>query len=200
MKTVRFLSLAALLVVGGFLYAQDLKPDDEGFIRNWLVLAPIPFEGGGADALNKQQVKDEAKLQPKEGDKVTAAGKELVWKAHKSDDHQLDFNKILGQITEDCVGYGVCYIVADKEIKDVTMKAGTDDQGKAYLNGKEVYKCEDARPLEKDQDFTNGLTFQKGTNTLVVKIVNEKMDWISCFRFVDKDGKPIQGLKVSLKP
>lgn len=200
MKITRLVSLVAVLLFVGVLYADDLKPDEEGFIRDWLVLAPIPSGDNGGEALGKQQIKDEAKLQPKEGDKVTVEGKELVWKTHKASDHILDFNKILGQVVEDSTGYAVCYVVADQEVKNVTMKTGTDDQGKVYLNGKEVYKCEDARPLEKDQDFTPNLALQKGSNVVVFKIVNEKMDWSGCLRFVDKDGKPIQGLKVSLKP
>ena len=61
-----FAGIVVLLVAAG--RADDaFKPDDEGFIRNWLVLAPLPFGGAkdGAEALGKQQVPDEAKLQPK---------------------------------------------------------------------------------------------------------------------------------------
>jgi len=55
--------------------AADYSPDDEGFIRNWLMLAPIKLsqENNGAEEIDKQQVKDEGKLQPKEGDKTKAS-------------------------------------------------------------------------------------------------------------------------------
>src|SRR5437764_9727033 len=83
------------------------RPDEEGFIRNWLVLAPLPFGDAqdGTAALGKEQVPDEAKLKPKEGDKVKVGDKELVWKANKSETFVLDFNAILGAQTEDSVGY-----------------------------------------------------------------------------------------------
>jgi hypothetical protein len=201
---IPILLTAGIIVLGvGTSRADDAaKPDAEGFIRNWLVLAPLPFGGaqGGAEALGKQQVADEAKLQPKEGDKVKSGDTELTWKAHKADSHLVDFNAILGKETEDSVGYAVCYLVAENEMKDLTMKTGSDDQAKVYLNGKEVFKNEEARPAEKDQDSTAGLTLKKGTNVIVFKVVNEKQDWSGCLRFTDKDGKPITDLKVGLKP
>src|SRR5216684_6662476 len=147
--------IVVFLVAAG--RADDaLKPDDEGFIRNWLVLAPLPFGGAqdGAEALGKQQVPDEAKLQPKEGDKVKSGDTELTWKPYQAESHLLDFNAFLGGQTEDSVGYAVCYLVADQEMKDLTMKTGSDDQAKVYINGKEVFKNETARPADKDQDST----------------------------------------------
>lgn len=191
-----------LLVAGVARADEAFKPDEEGFIRNWLVLAPLPFgqAENGSDALGKQQLPDEAKLQPKEGDKVKSGDKEIAWKLYKSDSHLLDFNAFLGQQTEDSVAYAVCYLVANQDITDLTMKTGSDDQAKVYLNGKEVFKNEEARPTEKDQDSTPNLTFQKGVNVVVFKVVNEKVDWSGCLRFTDKDGKPVTDLKVSLKP
>ena len=203
MRRTFLVPVAVVLFLAGVGRAEDnFKPDDEGFIRNWLVLAPLPFAGAsdGTDALNKQQVPDEAKLKPKAGDKIKSGDKELTWKPYKGDSHLLDFNAFLEGVTEDSVGYGVCYLVADRDIKDVTMKTGSDDQAKVYLNGKEVFKNESARATEKDQDSTPNLTLQKGVNVLVFKVVNEKMDWSGCVRFTDKDDKPITNFSISLKP
>ena len=203
MRTVFLKCVAISVLLAGVGRAQDaFKPDEEGFIRNWLVLAPFPFgeAQNGADALDKQQIPDEAKLQPKEGDKVKSGDKALAWKPYKAESHLIDLNAFLGQQTEDSVGYAVCYLVADSEMKDLIMKTGSDDQAKVYLNGKEVFKNPEARPAEKDQDSTPNLTLKKGANVLIFKIVNEKMDWSGCLRFTDKDGKPITDLKVTLKP
>jgi len=197
------LASGILFVIVAAARADDaLKSDEEGFIRNWLVLAPLPFgqADNGSEALGKQQVPDEAKLQPKEGDKVKAGDKEIAWKAYKADSHLLDLNAFLGSVTEDSVGYAVCYLVADKDIPDLTMKTGSDDQAKVYLNGKEVFKNDEARPAEKDQDSTPNLGLKKGVNVIVFKIVNEKMDWSGCLRFTDKDGKAVTDFKVALKP
>ena len=48
-------------------------------------------------------------------------------------------------------------------------------------------------PTEKDQDTTE-VSLKKGMNVLVVKVVNEKIDWSFCVRFTDKDDQPVKGL------
>src|ERR1051325_4473307 len=51
------------------------RPDAEGFIRDWLVLAPIPIEGeSGADQIDKDFINGEAAARPQEGGKATARG------------------------------------------------------------------------------------------------------------------------------
>lgn len=189
---------AALLLSAAVIAAADEKSgvDEDGYIQKWLVLAPIPLEENqsGADGLDKEQLKDEAKLKPKAKDKAKAGGKDLVWKEHTSKDHLLDFNGLLGGQTEDSVAYAVSYVTAAEELKGVKMKVGSDDQVKVWLNGKEVHKNTNARPLEKDEDSAE-VTLKKGVNVLVVKVVNEKVDWGLCVRFMDKDDKPLTKLK-----
>jgi hypothetical protein len=174
--------------------------NDEGFCQRWLVLAPIPFANGesGSDALDREQVKDEAKLKPKAGDKVKAGGKDLVWKEHTCPEHLLDFNAFLGAQTEDSVAYAITYVVAPDDLKGVKMKTGSDDQCKVYLNDKEVLKVAEERSADKDQDTTE-VTLKKGVNVLVAKVVNVKVDWSFCVRFTDRDDKPLTNLKSQTK-
>ncbi len=201
-KTVGLLVVLATGTVVSFVRADDAKGiDDEGFIKEWLLLAPIPLaegEDAGA-AVDKQQVKDEAKLEPKDGDKADVGAGGLVWKKNTAKEHFFDFNDFLGKVTEQSVGYAVTYVVSDAEIKDAVLKIGSDDQAKVYLNGKEVGKVTEARALEKDQNSFEGLTLNKGINTIVFKVINEGSDWSGCARFTDKDGKPLKGLKVEFK-
>jgi hypothetical protein len=35
-------------------------------------------------------------------------------------------------------------------------------------------------------------------NVLVFKVVNEKEDWSGCARFMDKDGKVLKSLKITV--
>jgi hypothetical protein len=196
MRATSWFVVPSLLVFAAVAAADDKAGvDGEGFIQRWLVLAPIPMEAGqsGADALDKEQIKDEAKLKAKAGDKVKVGDKEVAWKEHTCKEHLLDFNALLGGQTEDSVAYAVTFVVAPEEMKGVKMKTGSDDQSKVYLNGKEVFKCTDARPSEKDQDTTE-VTLKKGVNVVVVKVVNEKVDWAFCVRFTDKDDKPLTKL------
>ena len=181
--------------------AQAMKPDAEGFIRDWLMLAPFSIaEATGADEIDKKQVENEPALKPKAGDKQKISGREETWKAIKSKESTVDLNATIGTPNEDVVGYLVTYVVADKEMPDVTLLIGSNDEAKVYLNGKEVIKFDQTRTVEKDSDKAEKLTLNKGTNTIVFKIINEKNDWGGCLRFKDKDGKPVTDLKVQLMP
>jgi len=181
---------------------KDDGIDSGGYVSTWLVLCPIPLKGGqgGADALAQEHVKGEGKLKPKAGDKIEAGGTSLVWKECHAKDQVLNFNDVLGQQTENSVGYAVAYIVVGADCDDVTLKLGSDDQVKVYLNGKLIHSNDEARPFELDEDSVPGLALKKGLNSLVVKVVNEEEDWELSARFIDKDGKPVPGLTATTKP
>ncbi len=182
--------------------AKEVSFTDDGHIKVWLLLAPIPLADGEsqADAVDKVQVKDEAKLAPKAGDKVKVGKEELTWTKQVAEDFYFDFNKMIGSEKEQAVGYAVTYIVADDEMKDVTLKIGSDDGFKIWLNGKEIGKGTDDRALDKEQNHFEKLTLKKGENVLVFKVTNGIQAWSGCARFVDKDDKPVtKGIKVELK-
>jgi hypothetical protein len=196
------ISLCALLMLvpNSVSRAADYSPDDEGFIRNWLMFAPIKLEGSGADEIDKQQLKNEGKLSPKEGDKAKAGDAELTWKAIKAADAFFDVNEILGSQNENVAGYFVAYINVPAEKKDVILLMGSNDQGKVYLNGKEVVKFDGTRSFEKDTDKAENLTLKKGINTIVFKVINENNNWQGAIRFTTKDGTAIKDFKVQLTP
>jgi acetyl esterase/lipase len=177
--------------------------DAEGFIRNWLVLAPIPSgeEFNGAADVNNQQIKDEGSIRPKAGDKSTANSKELIWKAHQSRSFFVDFKEFVGAgQSEDVIGYAVTYVIADAEMSGLKLQMGSNDQARVYLNGKSVLKFDETRTLEKDQNAAENITLNKGVNVIVFKVVNEKNNWQGCLRFTDRTGAPVKGLKVALAP
>lgn len=195
MKTMLAASLLALLAV-----PQDTHaPDADGFIRNWLVLAPIAVEeGNAATEMDKEFVKAEATIKPKAGDKVKVDGKELTWTAHKTADFFIDFLQSFGKERgEDVCAYAVAYVIAEEEMK-VKLSIGSNDECKAYVNGKQVLKFAETRTLEKDSD-TGETTLVKGQNVLIFKVLNEKNNWQGCARFM-KDGGPVKNIKISLTP
>jgi hypothetical protein len=175
------------------------SPDAEGFIRDWLVLAPIAIEGeSGADQIDKDFIAGEAAAKPKAGDTVTVGGKPLTWTAHKSGDYYIDFLAGFGKARGEYVaGYAVTYIVADEDMK-LTLALSSNDQGKAWLNGQPVFRFADTRTLEKDSDKSE-VTLKKGRNVLLLKVINETNNWQGCARFL-KDGAPVKNLRILLTP
>jgi hypothetical protein len=192
--------VACAITVTGAVRAADQSIDDDGFIRTWLILAPIPLADGQepSDAIDKEQVKDEAKLAPKDGEKVKVGEKELTWKKLTAEDYYFDVNKFLGADTDRSMAYAVTYVVAPDDIKGAVLKIGSDDGCKVYVNGKEVGKAADDRAIDKDQNAFENVTLKKGVNVVVFKVVNNAGEWQGAARFVDKDGKPLAGLKAQL--
>ena len=178
---------------------QTPSLDAEGFIRNWLVLAPIAIEGeSGASEIDRDFLNGEASIAPKAGDKVAVGGQTMTWQAHRTSDYFIDFLESFGKTRgEHVAGYAVAYVVADEEMP-VTLALSTNDQGKAWLNGKPVFKFADTRTLEKDTDRID-VTLAKGQNVLVLKVINEVNNWQACARFL-KNGVPVKNLQISAAP
>jgi hypothetical protein len=178
---------------------ETFSPDAEGFIRNWLVLAPIAVqEDSGTSEIDKDFLKGEATITPKAGDTVAVNGKALIWKAHQTPDFFIDFLQAFGKERgEDVAAYAVAYVVADDEMK-VKLLTGSNDQSKAWVNGKQITKFAETRTLEKDTE-SGEVTLAKGQNVLVFKVINEKNNWQGCARFT-KDGAPVKNIKISLTP
>lgn len=195
-------SLIVILLSAILLPAQEkatFSPDPDGFIRNWLVLAPIAVqEDSGASEIEKDFLGGEATIKPRADDKVNVDGKILTWKAHASPEFLIDFLKAFGtERGEDAAAYAVAYVIAD-DAMDVTLSVGSNDQFKAWVNGKPILKFAETRTLDKDTDKAE-VTLAKGQNALVFKVINEKNNWQGCARFM-KDGAAVKNVKISLTP
>jgi hypothetical protein len=198
-------ALGAVALFGLFISkasaADVLRPDAEGYIRHWVMLAPVTLRDGEtcAEALLKEQIEDEAALRPKAGDKVKVAGKELVWQNITASTNYFDFNEVLKSINDHAAGYMVTYIECEKEMPDVIVAVASNDQGRIYFNGVDIYAFTEPRPLMLDAD-KGKVTLKKGTNVIVFKITNEQNSWQGAMRFLDKAGASVKDLKIKLSP
>jgi hypothetical protein len=175
------------------------SPDAEGFIRNWLVLAPIAVqEDSGATEIDRDPLGGEATIKPKAGDKVNVQNTILSWTPHQTSDYFVDFRQAFGsQRGEDAAGYAVAYVLADDEMK-VKLSIGSNDQCKVWLNGRQVIKFAETRTLDKDTDSAD-VTLVKGQNVLVFKVINEKNNWQAAARFL-QGTTPVKNVRISLAP
>jgi hypothetical protein len=191
--------IAAMLGLLAAAVPQTPALDGEGFIRSWLVLAPIPISGeSGATEIDREFVKGEGALTPKAGDKVMVGTSELTWRAHQTTDYFIDFLQSFGKPQGEYVAaYAVAYVIADQAMP-VTLALSTNDQGKVWLNGKEVFKFTDTRVLEKDTDRVD-VTLAKGQNVLVMKVINEVNNWQGCARFLH-NGAPVTNIRIAQAP
>jgi eukaryotic-like serine/threonine-protein kinase len=177
------------------------RAQDAGGIRQWLLLAPIPFTApDSAAALQQEQIPREASLRPRAGQRLKAGGVQQVWRAVRLENDLLDFNQLLGKETARSVAYAVCYIHSETPRAGLLLKVGSDDQAKVYLNGKAIYTCERGRSYTTDEDVVPGVELKAGLNVLLFKVVNETSDWQGSVRFTDATGQPVKGIKTQLAP
>ena len=165
------------------------------------MLAPIALSEGesSADAIFKEQIKDEAALRPKAGDKAKIGRKELTWQNITAATNYFDFNAILKAVNDHAAGYMVTYIECDTERPDVIMAVASNDEGRIYFNGVDIYAFSEPRPLMLDAD-KGKVTLKKGVNVVVFKVINEQNSWQGAMRLLDKAGAPLKDLKIKLSP
>ena len=201
----RFFSIGLVALLNPLLSQADgadaLKLDSEGYIRHWVMLAPIALSEGesGADAIFKEQIKDEAALRPKAGDKAKIGGKELTWQNITAATNYFDFNAILKTVNDHAAGYMVTYIECDTERPDVIMAVASNDEGRIYFNGVDIYAFSEPRTLMLDAD-KGKVTLKKGVNVVVFKVINEQNSWQGAMRLLDKAGAPLKDLRIKLSP
>lgn len=199
--TRRLAQAAVSLLLGMAAMADVSSPDSQGYIRDWVMLAPIPLPEGGAtgDLLLAEQVKGEAALKPKEGDTVKVGGRELVWKNVTSPTNFFDFNAVLKSLNDRAAGFMVTYIECDGDIPDVALSVGSNDGARIYFNGTDIYAFTEARQLVLDSD-KGRITLKKGVNTIVFKVINEQNSWQGAMRLTDRNGQPLKNIKVKQAP
>ena len=181
--------------------ADTSSLDPAGYIRDWVMLAPIALPEGApsGDLLLREQVKDEASLKPQAGDTIKINGKELTWKNITASTNYFDFNAILNSLNDRAVGYMVTYVECEQDMPNVMMSVGSNDQGRIYFNGVDIYAVTDARPLMLDAD-KGRVTLKKGVNVIIFKIINESNSWQGSMRLTDMAGASLKSPKIRLSP
>jgi hypothetical protein len=188
--------------VQGLLDSNDFRgPQAQGFLQNWLLLLPLPLASAesGAQALDRQQLPDEAQLRPRPGEGVAIGGQRWVWQAHRSPRAVVDFNAAAGRVADRSVVYAACYIESDRARDGLCLQVRSDDQSKVYLNGRQIYQSRQNRDLSW-RDTMRPVSLKRGVNVLLFKVVNERGQWEGLARLVDDAGRPVQGLHVKLTP
>jgi len=205
MRMTKLISLASIALY--FFLTSDTSANDsftldaEGYIRHWVMLAPLPLpdEEPGSEAIYKQQIRGEAALRPKAGDSAKVGARELTWQNITASTNYFDFNAILKTVNDRAAGYMVTYVECETERPDVIMAVASNDEGRIYFNGVDIYLFSEPRPLMLDAD-KGKVTLKKGINVIVFKVTNEQNAWQGAMRLLDKGGAPLKDIKIKHSP
>jgi hypothetical protein len=200
------------------------KVDEEGFIRRWMLLDPIPKPNPsntvfvdsylrqvfGTEYFKGQTQIDKGKL-PKDGQRVKllpAAGSgddaptTLTWNVYDSQ----KFNVKLYRLAS-CKGlprYGVLFWAAtvvdcEEELKDVRLAVGSNSASMWWVNGEEALLLSGDRRMVKDDGMSARITLRKGRNVIRGAVINGPGMSDFCVRILDGEGRPVRNISVNLQ-
>jgi WD40 repeat protein len=185
---------------------RTLRLQDPGTIRQWLVLSPLRFTNQSATAaLDCEQVADEAHLHPLAGERIRFGDIEQAWRAVQIDKSMINFNNIDAQRVPRSLAYAVCYIHSETNQTGLSLRIGSSDECRVYLNGKPIYRWSEPRAYVPDRDVVPGVELQAGLNVLVFKLALEAFedtdfDWQASIRFTDAADQEVKGIRATITP
>lgn len=156
------------------------------FVSKWHVIGPFPWstgEGFSANPIGAPEV-DLAASYP------AAHGDPRVWKAHEAGgaNAMVELTGLLGSVSN-----AAAYAYAEVEVPqaaDVTVRAGSDDGIKIWINGDVVHEHNVDRGMAVDQDQAPA-RFTAGRNRILVQITQGGGGWNFCLRLTHPDGRPL---------
>ena len=125
--------------------------------------------------------------------KYEGVDEQISWKKFTDDafDGYIDFGKDINWR----VSYAWTTVTSPDE-REVQFRFGSDDQGKIWLNEKEVFANPNGGLVKIDSD-TIPVTLKAGKNTILVKVCNEEKTCGFYLRVTDTDGKPFEDLHIN---
>ena len=180
-------------------------PDEEGFIRRWLILDPIGSNGLTESvvqaAVKKEYFANQFTVIPHDGDKVNVEGADLTWHAVDTTLYNVNlyhFAYALGKPTSNVLFWIVTIVDCPNELKDVRLAIGSNAASVWWVNGKEVIGIYGDRQAVIDDGVSKRLTLKKGPNIVRCAVVNGGGATDFCARFLDKDDSPVKNFAVNL--
>lgn len=206
--------LLLLMLIPFYLYAQCLqgmKTNQDGFIRNWLVLEPIKKNIKSNAVFSDSYLRKEfSKFYfpnqmcsvPVAGNKERVDKQKLKWHNVNSDKFNVKLFRFASDLNKDV--YGVMFWMAtvvycSDEIDNVRMAVGSNSASMWWLNGEEAVMLSGDRRMVKDDCVSKRLVLKKGRNVIKGAVLNGPGMSDFCLRFIDEDGNPIKGITIGTK-
>lgn len=110
-------------------------------------------------------------------------------------DDKLDGNIRFGKDVDWRVAYAWTTVTSPDE-REVQFRFDSDDQGKVWLNGVEVYAHTETHKAIVDR-YIFPVTLKTGPNSILVKVCEEKDGWGFYLRITDKNGHAFDDLEIN---
>ena len=191
-----------VLVMSNARAADALKPDSEGYIRHWVMLAPIALPegetGAEADLQGTDQGRSRASTQGRRQGQNQREGIDLA------EHHRLDQLLRLQRHSEDPQRprgrlHGHLHRVRQGNARRDRWPSPAMTRD-ASTSMAWTFTRSANRARSNSMQTRGRFTLKKGVNVVVFKIINEQNNWQGAMRFLDKAGAPVKDLKIKLSP
>ena len=156
----------------------------------WLTLGP--FDNTGGVGFNTEYILEDTTQIDLTG-QYEGVNEQISWKKLSDDTFNgfIDF----GRDTNWSVSYAWATVASPDERK-VQFRFDSDDQGKIWLNGVEIFANSQDKSVSLDRNIIP-VTLKAGKNTILVKVCNEEKTCGFYLRVTDTDGKPYEDLHIN---
>jgi hypothetical protein len=190
--------------------AAATTPDEEGFIRRWLLLEPISkpnrtnavFTGSYVrSALSPATYPGKFTAVPRDGERAPGPPP-LAWHALDStmfDVKLFNFAQALNKEKYGVIFWAVTVIDSPREMKDVRLAVGSNSASIWWINGQEAAALFNDRRMVMDDVVSDRLTLRKGRNVIRGAVINGPGLSDFCVRIIDEDGRPVRNVSVDVK-
>lgn len=188
--------------------AVAAQPDEQGFIRRWMLLEPIskpnPTNIVFTDSylrehFNQEYFKNQFTILPKNGQKVKAGKQTLTWHALDSERFNVKLFRFADGLKKQVYGvlfWAVTVIDCPEDMENVRLAVGSNSASMWWLNGEEALLLSGDRRMVKDDAMSPRLKLKKGRNVLRGAIINGPGMSDFCVRFLDEQGRPVRNLEI----
>jgi hypothetical protein len=187
--------------------SPEKAPNGDGFIQRWLILEPIRANTSLTDsavraAVKKEYFPNQFTVVPRDGDKVTVDGTNLLWHAVDTREYNVNlyhFGYALNKPTSYVLFWAVCIVNCPQEMRGVRLAIGSNAASIWWVNGEEVIGIYGDRQTVIDDGVSKRLTLKKGRNIVRCAVINGGGATDFCARFLDAQDRPLtQGFSVSV--
>lgn len=190
---------------------QDSSPDEDGFIRRWLLLEPIPMPIKSNVVFTDSYLKEKfntsffpspAAVLPKAGTTVRVGRNKLKWHALDSKLFNVKLFRFATSFNKPKYGvmfWAVTVIDSPEEMHDVRLAVGSNSASMWWLNGEETVMLQGDRRMVKDDVVSKKIVLNKGRNILHGAVINGPGMSDFCIRLIDGQGNPVRNISINVK-
>lgn len=186
-------------------------PDEDGFIRIWMLLEPIHVPIKSNTVFTDSYLRDKfvsiysplpMEAMPKEGASVRVGKEKLRW-------HSLESNLFNVKLFRFATAYGkhpygvlfwqATVIDSPETVENVRLAVGSNGASMWWLNGEKAVMLSGDRRMVRDDVLSKRLTLRKGRNILVGAVLNGPGMSDFCIRLLNEQGNPITNITITTR-